>query len=168
MILPYLRSRMCADAGLDRAVVPLQVHADHVVPFLLRHVEDHAVAQDAGDVNQDVELAEFLDRLVDETLAAFDGRDVHVIGNCVAAAALDFLDYVVGGRLRFLLPRDRDAKIVDYHCASLRGECPRDAAADTATAAGDGGYFSVELAHRSNSPLRHNAGIQTRPAFWFV
>src|SRR5208282_6871304 len=109
-----------------------------------------------------------LDRLVDQALAAFDGRDIHVIGNCVAAAALDFLGYVVGGRLRFLLPRYRDAKIVDDHCAPLRGECPRDAAADAATTAGDGGYFSVELAHRSISPLRHNAGIQTRPAFRFV
>ena len=144
------------------------MHSDHVVPFLLRHVEDHAVAQDTGDVHQDVELAEFLDRLVDEALAAFDGRDIHVIGNCVAARGFDFLDHVIGGRLRFLLPRDRDAKIVDYNCASLRGECPRDAAADTATAAGDGGYLSVELAHRSILPMRHDAGIQTRTAFRFV
>src|ERR1700722_17954171 len=137
---------------LDRAVVPLQVHPDHVVPFLFRHVEDHAVAQDAGDVNQDVELAEFLDRLVDESLAAFDGGDIHMIGSGVATRALDFFDYIVGRRLRFFLSRDRDAKIVDYHCASLCGECPRDAAADTATTACDGGYFSVELAHRSILP----------------
>ena len=138
--------------GFDRAVVPLQVHPDYVVPFLFGHVEDHAVAQDPGDVHQDIELAEFLDRLVDEAFAAFDAGDIHVIGNRVAARGFDFLDHVVGGRLRFLLPRDRDAKIVDYHCASLRGECPRDAAADTAATAGDGGYFSVELAHRSILP----------------
>jgi len=55
-----------------------------------------------------------------------------VIGNRFAARGLDFLGDVIGGRLRFFLPRDRDPKIVDYYCASLRGECPRDAAADTA------------------------------------
>src|SRR3984957_9062477 len=136
----------------DRAVVPLQVHPDHVVPFLFRHVENHAVAQDTGDVHQNVERAEFLDRLVDQTLAAFDRSDIHVIGNRAAARGLDFLRDVIGGRLRFFLPRYRHAKIVDYYCASLRGECPRDAAADTATTAGDGGYFSVELAHRSILP----------------
>src|SRR5208337_5549577 len=147
LALAHMRRR-----GTDRAVVPLEMHSDHVVPFLFGHVENHAVAQDAGDVDQDIELAEFLDRLVDEALAAFDGGDIHVIGNGVAARGLDFLDHVVGGRLSLLLARDRDPKIVDYYCASLRGECPRDAAADAATAAGDSGYFSVELAHRSILP----------------
>jgi hypothetical protein len=56
----------------------------------------------------------------------------------------------------------------------LRGECPRDSAADTAAAAGDCGYLTVELAHRLNLPLLHDAGIQTAPVlcvppavFWF-
>src|SRR6266851_3135247 len=130
-----------------RAVMPLQVHADHVVPFLLGHVEDHAIAQDTGDVDQDIEFAEFLDRLVDEALAAFDGRDIHMIGDRVSAARLDFFRDVIGGRGGFFLPRDRDSEVVDYDCASLCGECPRDTAADAAAAAGDCGYLTVELAH---------------------
>ena len=40
----------------------LQVHPDHVVPLLLGHVEDHPVAQDAGDVDQHVEPPELGDR----------------------------------------------------------------------------------------------------------
>ena len=71
-----------------RAVVPLQMHFDHVVPFLLGHVEDHAIAQDAGDVDEDIEFSEFLDRLVDEGLAAFDGCDIHMIGTAFPPLAL--------------------------------------------------------------------------------
>src|SRR5260370_11474118 len=132
--------------------MPLQVHSDHVVPFLLGHVEDHAIAQDAGDVDEDVEFAELLNSLIHQALAAFDGCYIHMIGDRVAATGFDFLGDIVGWRGRFLLPRNRDADVVDHDCASLRGECPRDAAANTAAAAGDRGYLTVELAHRLNLP----------------
>ena len=124
------------------------MHPDDVVPLLLRHVENHAIAQDAGDVHEDIELAEFLDRLIDEALAAFDRRDVHVVGGGFAARRLDLLDDVIGRRLRFLLPGDRDPEIVDDHRRTLRRQRSRYSAADTAPTAGDSGYFSVELAHR--------------------
>ena len=83
-----------------------QMDANDRVPFLDRHVEDHAVAQDAGDIHEDIELAEFLDRLIDEALATFGRRDVLVIGGGRAAGRLDFLGDIVSGRLRFLLSGD--------------------------------------------------------------
>ena len=76
----------------------LEMDADNVVPLLLGHVEDHPVAQDAGDVDQDVELAELLDRLIDEPLAARHARDIHVIGDRLAAGGHDLLDHIVGWR----------------------------------------------------------------------
>ena len=42
-----------------------QVHGDDRVPFGLTHVEDHAVAQNAGNVDHDVNPTEFVDGLLD-------------------------------------------------------------------------------------------------------
>ena len=47
--------------GLDRREVALEVDGEDLVPLLLAHVEDHAVAQDAGVVDEDVDAAELVD-----------------------------------------------------------------------------------------------------------
>src|SRR5262249_27895085 len=80
----------------DGAEVALQVYSDHRVPLFLGHVEDHAVAQDAGAVHQNVELPEGIDRRLDQTLSAFDGGDVVGIGYGLAAGLLDFLHDLLG------------------------------------------------------------------------
>ena len=48
------------------------MHADHVVPLVDGHVDEHAVAQDAGVVDQDVEAAEGLDRRFDHPLGGVE------------------------------------------------------------------------------------------------
>src|SRR5262249_58853143 len=54
-------------AGVTDAVErPLQVHREDGVPLLLAHVEDHAVAQDAGAGDQHVEATEALERRGDD------------------------------------------------------------------------------------------------------
>ena len=85
MMRPALALSHMGAGRANRAVVALEVDPDDVVPLLLAHVEDHPVAQDSRDVDQDVELAELLDRLFDEALAAGHGRDIHVIGDGLAA-----------------------------------------------------------------------------------
>ena len=123
------------------------MHPDDIVPLLLRHVENHAVAQNPGDIDQNIELAEFLDGLIDEALAAFHGRDVHVVGGRFPARGLDLLDHLVGRRLGFLLTRDGNTEIVDDHGRAVRRQQFGYSATDTASAAGDCGYFSIEHAH---------------------
>ena len=59
-----------------RAEVAAQVDADHVVPLALGHVDDEAVAQDAGVVDEDVDAAEGLDRRVDQRAGSFPVGDV--------------------------------------------------------------------------------------------
>jgi hypothetical protein len=49
--------------------VPLEVDADDGVPLGLADVEDQPVAQDAGVVDEDVELAVGVDRGVDQPSA---------------------------------------------------------------------------------------------------
>ena len=57
------------DGGVvGRGEVALQVDPDDVVPVRLVHVEAHLVPQDAGVVDQDVELAEGVDGLLDQLL----------------------------------------------------------------------------------------------------
>ena len=41
----------------------------HSIPIFFFHIEDHTIADDAGEIHQDVEFAEFLHRLIDEPLA---------------------------------------------------------------------------------------------------
>ena len=65
----------------------LQVHLDHRVPLGLGHVDEHPVAQDAGVVDQHVELAEARDRLPDQALGAGEVADVVAVGDRLAAGA---------------------------------------------------------------------------------
>ncbi len=130
-----------------------QMDADDRIPFLDRHVENHAVAQNAGDVHQDVELAEFLDRLVDQTLAAFRRRDVEMIGGGFAAPGLELLDHVICRRRLLLLSRDGNAEIVDHHGRALRRKCSADFASDSSSAASHGRYFAFQMTtHRRYLP----------------
>ena len=66
---------------LGRREVPLQVYRDHRVPLLLAHVEDHAVAQDACVVDEDVEPPEGVERRLHDALAALHRRHRVVVGD---------------------------------------------------------------------------------------
>ncbi len=61
--------------------VALQVDVDDRVPLLLGHVDQHPVPQDAGVVDQHVEVAEGLDGGVDQALAALPVADVVGVGH---------------------------------------------------------------------------------------
>src|SRR2546430_1833890 len=63
----------------------LQVHPDDRVPLLLAHVEDHAVAQDAGAGDERVEAAPGLERRADEARGTVPGGDRIGVGNSLAA-----------------------------------------------------------------------------------
>jgi hypothetical protein len=76
-----------------------------------------------------------------------------VIGDRSAARRHDLLDHVVGRRDGFLLSREAHAEIVYDHGRALSGQRPRHPAADSASTAGYGCNFTVELAHRYASIL---------------
>src|SRR5439155_23957608 len=86
------------DGGrLDRGEVALEVHGHDLVPLLLAHVEDHAVAEDAGVVDEDIDPPEFVDCGLDDVLPAVHGRDGVVVCDCLVALGLDLGDDLVGG-----------------------------------------------------------------------
>ena len=62
-----------------------QVDPDHLVPFFLGQVEDHPVTQDAGHVDDDVQLAELLEGGLHEPFAGRDVADVAAVRDGPAA-----------------------------------------------------------------------------------
>src|SRR5581483_10703488 len=122
--------------GLRRAVVPLQVHGDDVVPLLLAHVEDHPVAQDPGDVDQDVDASEVVERRLDQPLAALDRRDGVEIGYRLAAGGADFVRDLRRRPAARRAAIDVHAVVVDDDVRAFLRQQHRDAAADAAPAAG--------------------------------
>ena len=61
------------------------MHGDHIVPFGLRHVEDHTVSEDAGRGYHDVEAPELVESLLNDVRSACCSRD-RVVGSDGAAA----------------------------------------------------------------------------------
>ena len=93
----------------------LEVDADDRVPVRLGQVEAHAVAQDPRVVDEDVELAERLDRLSDERLGARPRRDVVVVGDGFTAPGLDFLHNGIGHGRAAAGPVTGSSQIIDDH-----------------------------------------------------
>ena len=90
---PRRISRGCP-RGLE---VAREVDAQHVVPLVGGHVRDHAVAQDAGVVDQHVEVAELGERLGYESRRAVLAGDVAGVRHRLAPEPADLLDCLVGG-----------------------------------------------------------------------
>ena len=72
------------------------VHVDHVVEHLRRHVVEGLVAQDAGVVHDDVDLAELVEGLVHDGRAAVRGGHRGGVGDGDAAGGGDLLRHGVG------------------------------------------------------------------------
>ena len=79
------------------------MHHDDRVEIVLRHIPDPALAQIAGDVDQNLDLAELLDALIDHQERFKIVGDRVVIGDVLAAGFFGFsTDVVRRGLLGFL------------------------------------------------------------------
>ena len=123
------------------------MHLDHGVELLLGHREDHLVAQDPGVVHEHVELAERVDRTLDDLPGALEVGHVVAVGDGLAAPALDDVDDLVRGRRVGALTGDRAAEVVDHDLGAVIGERDGLAAADTVAGSRDDGDLAVEHAH---------------------
>ena len=130
-----------------RAEMTLQVHRDDGVPLQLGHVDEHAVAQDARVVHEHVEVAERLDRLVDEPLRTVPVRDAVDVGDGLAAHRDDLVGHLLGGRAVGALAVGVPAEVVDDHLGALGGEEQRVLAAEPASGPGDDRHATVQRAH---------------------
>ena len=122
----------------------LEVDGDDGVPLGLGHVDDHPVAQDAGVVDQDVEVAERLDRRVDQALGAFPVGHVVGVDDGLAAEVADLGDDLLGRRRVLTVTVVGATEVVDDDPGPLRGEQERVLAADAASRSGDDRDSTVE------------------------
>src|SRR5207244_2435293 len=116
-------------------------------PRRFGHVEDHALAQDAGAADHDVEVAEAGERRVDDRLATGHRRDALGVPDRLAPEGLDLLDHGLCGRARRVTPVDRHAEIVDDDPGARVGEPEGDPAPDTVAGAGHDRDLPVEQSH---------------------
>ena len=130
-----------------RVEVALEVHRDDGVPVGLVHVEDHLVAEDAGVVDDDVEPAERLDRLVDHRPRAGERRDVAGVGDRLTAPATDHVDDGLGDGLVGALTARRAAEVVDDDLGPGIGQLHRVPAPDAVPSASDDGHLAIEDSH---------------------
>src|SRR3990172_194156 len=149
--------------GIDGVEVALEMDVDDRIPLLLAHVEDHAVAQDAGDVDEDVNAAEGVDALPDNVLAALSRGDAVVVGDRVAAGLLDLVRYLLRGAVVVPGAIDADPRVVDDHVGALLREKDGDGAADAAARAGDDGVAAFEIVSHVVTPsrARQTASLQS-------
>jgi len=127
--------------------VALEVNRDDRVPLCLRHVHEHAVAQDAGVVDQDVEVAERLHGHVDHALGALPVGDVVVVRDRLAAHGLDLVHDLLCRRGVVARAVVGAAEVVHHDLCALRGEEQRVLAADAAPCAGDDRDASLQFSH---------------------
>ena len=126
-----------------------QVHVDDGLPILREHVVEHLVAQDAGGVEDDVQPAEGVARLLHHRQAVVELGDRAVIGGRLAARGLDLVDDFLRRRLVRALAAAAGAGIVDDDLGPVRGHQLGDFGPDPAAA-------PAQIATRPSSmPIRH-------------
>src|SRR5882724_2927105 len=148
-----LRIALLAPVRRGRAhggVVALEVHPDNLVPVRLGQVEDHPVAQDAGHVDDNVQLAELVDGGPDEPFPGRDVANVAAVRHGRASGRDDLVRDLLSRALVAAGAVRAAAEIVDDQRGSLASEQPADRGSDAAGAARDDRYPAVDDAHPSS------------------
>ena len=118
--------------------MPLQVHTHHRIPVLFTQADKHAVAKDAGVVDQHMHFAKRRQRSVDDVLRRGEGGDVIGIGDGLPARLAYFGHHLFCGFA---------TNVVDHHIGALGGERQRVGAAQTAARAGNDDGTSCTNCH---------------------
>ena len=113
-----------------------------------RRVDEHAVAEDAGVVHDDVERAERGDRRFDDVRRGVEVGDVVGVGDRLAAERADLLDDLVHRLVGCARAVGRATEVVDHDLGALACECQCVRAAEAPTRSSDHDDSSVADTHR--------------------
>ena len=138
----------------------LQVDTNDGVEVGLRHLEQHAVAEDPGVVDQHVELPEAVDRLLDQVLGPVPVGHVVVVGGRLAALATDDLGHRLGRPLVSPLAGDGGAHVVDDDLGALLGQQQRLAPPDAVPGTGDDRDLPVDQTHSKHPSKNTDAFVR--------
>ena len=106
------------------------MHGEHGGPFLLAHVEDHAITQDPRDVHQDVDAPPRLDHLIHHRGRLRVVGHGAEIGGRGTAQLLDLLDDLGGRACAHALSVEPRAEVVDDDLGPGRRQRHRDPPTD--------------------------------------
>lgn len=134
----------------DREVA-LEVNGDDRVPLLLRHVEDHPLAEDARAAHQHVEIAELAEREIDDRPAPVHRRHALRARDGLAARRADRGHDLIGRFARRVAPVDADSVVVDHHLRPGRGEAERHRPPDPRASSRHHRDLALEQSHRAPS-----------------
>jgi hypothetical protein len=143
-LFPETRRSMAAD--IESA---LEVHGDHCIPLRLGHIEDHAISQDAGHVDNDVDAAKLFHRLVDHLLGLVIFRDVAIVSHSMTARGLDFINDLLRGRGILPLACERNTQVVDDDRCTFACQRHCHAAPDPSPGARDERCLAIQFSHRN-------------------
>src|SRR4051812_22353998 len=157
--------RRASPAHAERAV---QMHHDDVGPVRPAHAMEYLVAQDAGVVDQDVDAAESVERLLDDLVAVRRLADRERRGDGLTALFLDLVDHLLRRTGVAAGAIERRADVVNQDLGALLRHQHRDGAADAAAGAGDDGDFVLNDSGHMRLPYprtqtstpRFNPGVQ--------
>jgi hypothetical protein len=124
------------------AEVSPQVHSDDRVEILRSGVVDHAVTQDAGVVDQDVQATELLDRLRYQGTGPVEVRDIVVVGHRPSARGDDLVDHLLRRALVIAATVPIRPQVVHDHGRTGTGQRQRLTTTDTTPGPGDHGHLA--------------------------
>ena len=127
------------------------MHGDDGVPVVLAHREQHAIAEDAGVVHDDVDVAERVDGLLHHGTGLVEDGDIAAVDDRLAAHCLNLGHDVLGRSGVGATTGGIATKVVDDDFGAFRRHHQCVFAADAAAGAGDQRDLSVENAHGPSS-----------------
>ena len=119
------------------------MHADDRVPVVLGHLVEDCVAENPRVVDDDVDPAEAVDRLLDHRLRGGEVRDAAEVRLRLAARVANGGDRLERRDPIPAFSGSRAARIVRDHLRAVRSQHLRDLGADAASGAGDERDLSV-------------------------
>ncbi|CAB4324776.1 unannotated protein [freshwater metagenome] len=123
------------------------MHAHDRVPVVDSHVDEHAVAHDAGIGDDSVETTEGVDGGTHQVAGAVPVADVIGVGDGFATGRDDVIHDLLGGTDVVTLAGERRADVVHDDLGALSRECPGMCRAEASARSGDDHDSSVTDSH---------------------
>ena len=134
--------------GAGDIIGTAQMHLDHRVPVFIRHLVEHAVAQDTGGIDHRMQPTKRIHSLFDHGLDAVHRTDAIGIGNGLTAHGADLGCDLFGGASRAqIIAADGCAQIIDDDAGTFLGRKQRTFTANAAATAGYQDHLAVKYAH---------------------
>src|SRR5215471_5495524 len=116
----------------------------NVIPLLLGHVEDHAIAEDTGAIDNPVESTEAIEGRPNEAFSRLHGADRIEVGDCTATAGFDVGDGLFRRTIVVAGPVHVDAGVIDDNVRPEGGGEHSDLASNTPTGTGNDDGLAVQ------------------------